>query len=208
MNQRRDYAYLLTPIDGSSEDSQTFQESLDFTEFPEIIRGIEKDLSNDEDELEGLSSASTFFNSPVDKLVSPSNEKESIGYNSFYYAKETEKNQSSESICEKLEFNISLRMDNKLNSIMPFQRGKKIKSRHFMKKNWQVKLKNFKESRIKKYSAKVNSWFNKSNPFSSVLDEKQRQARITSINDFNQVNKMPNFTQPVQINSIQGKCKK
>ncbi len=208
MNQRRDYLYFLTPIDGSSEDSQTFQDPLDFSEFPEVIRNIEKDLSNDEYDLERLSSASTFFNSPIDKLVSPSVDKESIAYNSFNNAKETQKIHSSESICEKLEFNISLRIDNKLNSAMPnIQRGKKIKSRNFMKKNWLIKLKNFKESRIKKYLAKVNSFFNKINHFSSFLDENQKHGQIINMDSFNQNNKMSQVTQMPEIYKIRDQCK-
>jgi hypothetical protein len=210
MHTGKDYLYLLTPIDGSSEESQTFEESFDFAEFPEVIRGIEKDLSNEEEDLERLSRASTFFNSPVDKLVSTSYEKQSIGFNSPYFARETERKENIDNICEKLQFNITLRKENKQIPPIPnIQRRKKIKTRHFMKKNWLNKLTNFKENRLRKLVTKVNSLVvNKINQLPSVCDEIQGQGQINNINNFNQINKVTNFNQMGPNNSTQGICKK
>jgi hypothetical protein len=210
MHTGKDYLYLLTPIDGSSEESQTFEESFDFAEFPEVIRGIEKDLSNEEEDLERLSRASTFFNSPVDKLVSTSYEKQSIGFNSPYFASETERKENIDNICEKLQFNITLRKENKQIPPIPnIQRRKKIKTRHFMKKNWLNKLTNFKENRLRKLVTKVNSLLvNKINQLPSSCDEIQVQGLTNSINNFNQINKMTNFNQMGPNNSTQGICKK
>ena len=148
--------YLLTPVDGNNNEKNNFDVSFDFREFPEVIRGIEKDYNHQEDD---SFDASTAFNSPLEKGEITSKILDG-DYFAYYKLKDNldfEQNGNEEK-AQVSFFNISLKSDTKKD---PFTRkstlrGKKIKTSVFMKKNWKEKLMNFRDSRMKKLFWKIN----------------------------------------------------
>jgi hypothetical protein len=150
MHRGKDFLYLLTPVDGNSDENPNFENSFDFKEFPEVIRDIEKDYGQQDAEnyFEKLSHASTDFNSPVDRCFSQ--EKTNFSFKALQFLAAEREAQS------QFFFNISLGQENPRAMNYKAPRGKKLKTNQFMKKNWKTKLASFRENRWKKLLMKIN----------------------------------------------------
>ena len=150
MHRGKDLLYLLTPVDGNSDENPNFENSFDFREFPEVIRDLEKDYSQQDadNDFEKLSQASTDFNSPVDRCLSI--EKPSFSFKALQFLAAEREAQT------QFFFNISLGNENPHAMNYNAPRGKKLKTNQFMKKNWKTKLASFRENRWKKLLMKIN----------------------------------------------------
>lgn len=154
MNKNYEHLYLTTPIDGNNVNHEV-DNSISFCEFPGIIQDIEDEYDNLRNDTLNYSS---MMNSCSDWM---------------YHKNEDNKLPNSENLLSNLNFiksqelNIfqnghsnSITLQNELNKILLLKKSqgfiKKIKTSTFMKKNWKIKLNNFRENRLQKLFWKVN----------------------------------------------------
>jgi hypothetical protein len=138
----------LTPIDGEQAKNDKLDNSFNFDEFSDLIRGIEKDYINDEN---CFSDSSTLFNSP-EKFTC---------VNTKYRSEVPEPIRTND--FSKVNFDISLKSSNKGCKL------KKLKPSQFLKKNWKEKIAEIKEKNLKLFISKKNTTILKENRYISQL---------------------------------------